>query len=105
MLRILCGQPEAGNAKGKADAMVRLIRLHGVAPGKKKRKGLANSGIENHHRRWKFQRCGGGVPVRPGRLLQKAGRRDHAADFPHSLPQRGITGRSFGVQNFHEITL
>lgn len=35
MLRILCGQPEAGNAKGKADAMVRLIRLHGVAPGKR----------------------------------------------------------------------
>ena len=32
MLRILCGQPGAGNAKGKADAMVRLIRLHGIAP-------------------------------------------------------------------------
>ena len=64
--------PHLGNGEGEADAALRLVRLHGVAGGEQEGQRLPDGGVENHQRRGKFQRHGGGIPAFVGRLLHEA---------------------------------
>lgn len=93
--------PHLGNGEGEAKTALRLVRLHGVAGGEQEGQRLPDGGIEDHQRRGKFQRHGGGIPAFVGRLLHQAGRGDDPGDLLGSFPQSGEPGHGSGVDYFH----
>ena len=93
--------PHLGNGKGKADAALRLVCLHGVAGGEQEGQRLPDGGVEDHQRRGEFQRHGGGIPAFVGGLLHEADVGDQTVDFSGGFPQSGEPGHGGGVDHFH----